>query len=179
MTGITNVGGYSPLVFSSGSQSLVISNNTGTPISAATDQDLSDSLVSILNSTFINGSQIQAGDLVTRVGLPTVNSSSSNLANIIGGSELNLASRLGDPVGGLQGLSGLIQASAVTNGNNIWSDLSSFQNATNLNDQLTQFLALLSTSQLTNPGATSITFTLTGTPPTSLADLISKATSIA
>jgi hypothetical protein len=177
-TGITNLGGYAQIVFSNNGRYFIISNNTGTPITASTDQQLTDLIISMLNSSFISGCQLVATNFSARVGSPTVNSSASNLANVIGGPASDLANRLGDPVGGTQGLSGLIQAQSASNGAGIWTDLGSFQNTTNLSDQLNSFLALFSTNQLTNTSATSITFTLSGSPPTSLADLISKATSI-
>ncbi|VBB17735.1 hypothetical protein YASMINEVIRUS_198 [Yasminevirus sp. GU-2018] len=90
-------------------------------------------------NTLLNG-QSSGSSTVARVGNPVSNSTQSDVSSVIGGSDSDIASRLGDPVAGSSGLSALIKASSASNSNDI--DISEFTNATNLHDQLTTFLAL-------------------------------------
>lgn len=125
--------------------------------------------------SMIDGSS--SGVLETKLGTPTINSISSNLATVVGGSG-DLAQRLGDPVTAGTGLSSLIKASSATDTNSLWNGgVGGFTNATDLNNQLQQFLALFNTNNWTNTGNTTITFTCSGSTPSSIADLINMATS--
>jgi len=134
---------------------------------AATLEDDAQTLNTLLDGT-ASGSAVQA-----RIGNPTVNSTSSNLTAVIGG-EGDIASCLGDPMLGDTGLSALITASNASNDHGIFNDLSSMQNATNISDQLSAFLALFGNL---SEGATSVTFDFSGGVPASLADFVSRAVS--
>ena len=134
-------------------------------------QEDSQTLNTLLNGA-ASGSTVQA-----RIGTPQVNATNTNLASVIGSSsgDADLAMMLGDPVIADTGLSALIKASTTTNTNSIWTDVSGFQNATTIYDQLNAFLALFNNHNWTNSSDISITFTCT-TPPTNLAELINMAT---
>jgi hypothetical protein len=174
-TGVTNISGYGTIRFTNGSKSLIIQNNTGTPITAGTDQLIADAIVSALNTYFGGGSKLRAGNLRVKIGVPTVNGTPSNLAAVIGGSGIDMASLLGDPITADSGVSALIKASTASNDHGVFSDLSGFQNATDIKNQLSTFLALFSNLA---GGATSVTFDFSGGAPTSLANLITAATSV-
>lgn len=88
-----------------------------------------------LNS-LLNGDPT-TGTMQSRIGSPTANSSLSSLSAIIGGSSSTLAEKLGDPVGGTTGLSGLIKAGSASCST---LDCSNFNNSTDLNGQITAFI---------------------------------------
>ncbi len=169
-TGVTNIGGYGTIRFTSGSKSLIVQNNTGNRITAGSDQQVADAIVTALNTNFGAGSRLSAGSLITKIGTPTVNSTPSSLAAVIGGSG-DIASRLGDPVLGTGGISALINASTASN-SGIFNDVNSFKSAASIHEQLSAFLALFDQSNLTS--GTSITFDCSGGAPSSLADFISR-----
>lgn len=95
---------------------------------------------SLLNGTS-TGSTIQA-----RIGSPTLNSTSSDLASIIGGSASDIVGRLGDPINGTSGLAGCIKNNGAALSTVNGFDCSSFDNATTLYDQLNAFLSIIGQS---------------------------------
>lgn len=80
-----------------------------------------------------------------RIGSPTVNSSSSSLASMLGGSG-SIADRIGDPLTGTTGLAGLIRRGLLDVGVVNDFDATAYDAATNVNDQITKFLAVLTQS---------------------------------
>ncbi len=168
-TDVTNIGGYGTIRFTNGSKSLIIQNNTGAPITAGTDQNTADSIVTALNTYFGNGSKLNAANLSAKIGNPTLNGTASNLAAVLGGPGSDIASLVGDPVTANGGISGLINAPNASNDHGVFSDLSGFQSATNIHDQFNAFFDLFASG--------SVTFDFSGGAPTSLADFVSRAVS--
>jgi len=119
--------------------------------------------IQTVNSS-LNGTA--AGSTVAaRIGAPSVNSASSNLAAVMGGSG-DLATRLGDPVVGSSstGISALIGANDASSP--VW-DISAFTGATTIHDQLSAFLGLFTGPVTVNCGVT---------PPASLGALLALVT---
>jgi hypothetical protein len=89
-------------------------------------------------NTFVNGTA-SGSTVQARLGNPTLNGTSSNLSALIGGGGADLASQIGDPGIGLQGVSGLIAAETASNSS---IDPTAFRDATSLFDQLNAFVSL-------------------------------------
>jgi hypothetical protein len=103
------------------------------------------------------------------------------ISNILSGSIVttgnSIESIIGDPISGTTGLSSLIKNNTLaSNINTVFTGVSDFNNASNLHDQLSQFIQLFNSLNWNNSNHTSITFTFTSS-PTSLTDIINAATS--
>lgn len=163
------ISGYGTIKFVSGSNILIIQHNTGTPIPGSSAQEVADNIVAALNTYFASGSRIAPGNLAAKVG---------NLATMIGGSDPDLATKIGDPGTFTSGLANLVNATQATNNNNVWTDDAvGFKGATTLNDQLSQFLAMFSRNNLQNAPSGQVTFQLSYVAPASLGALIGMAVS--
>ena len=83
-TSITTITGYGTIKFISGNKILLIINNTLLDITESTDQNLSNTLVSFLNTYFI-GSSLIANNLKEKI---------NNISSTIGGTEFNLKEKV-------------------------------------------------------------------------------------
>lgn len=116
---------------------------------------IASKLVSVPNSiletdirdvnTIINGIP-GSSTIQDRLGAPTINGVASNLSAVIGGAGGTIVSRLGDPVTGTSGLAGLIRNNGAAVGPVNGFDAAAFDNAQDINAQITAFLAVLSQS---------------------------------
>ena len=76
------------------------------------------------------------------IGSPINNSSQSNLVSILGGDSQTISLKIGDPVCGTSGLAGLIKNNTTVEGSSLVNTekIDSFNNATNIHDQLVAFI---------------------------------------
>lgn len=125
---------------------------------------------------------IARSKLVTQPGI-TLETDIDIISNILSGSSVttgnSIESIIGDPISGTTGLSSLIKNNTLASNNiTVFTgvSVSDFNTASNLHDQLSQFIQLFNSSNWNNSNHKSITFTFTSS-PTSLTDIINAATS--
>lgn len=140
---------------------LIISSNGST---------LEDNIKTI--NSLLDGNSI-GSTITNRIGAPLCGGAGSTISSILGGTETNIADKIGDPSTGLTGISALIKASTVS-GNIIFSDTSLFKDSTNIISQLTAFIDLFNPDNWTSNGTTIISFDFPSA-PTCLADIINAA----
>jgi hypothetical protein len=121
-----------------------VNNALGTTVAGGVTQNRIGTMPTGFTSlaAIIGQPSLSTDSLATRLGIPTVGGTVSNLATLIGGTaNTTIAGRLGDPMTGITGLAGLIRNNtAFTNANGF--TVTSLNSATSINSQIAQFLAL-------------------------------------
>ncbi len=128
----------------------VVRNDIATLSSLIVDNSTVSLESDIREINFLLNGDATTGTLQSRIGAPSVNGSSSSLSSVLGGSESNLADRLGDPLLGSSGLSALIKGGTASCGA---LDCTNFNNATDLNTQIAAFISTMNNGGTLPPGS--------------------------
>ncbi len=151
-----------------------IGGNASTIMERIGDVGTSGSLFNMIGVT-------SSGDVAGAIG---GNNSETSLALILNENNgmclydtvCGISSDLGGPESGIRQnifhVQGIINASAVVNPG-FWTNTTALSSASNINDQLSEFLSLFNTSNWSTPAGT-ISFTCNSNTPSSFSDLLSR-----
>jgi hypothetical protein len=118
---------------------------------------------------------VPSGSLTNIIGVPKFNGAGSTIFDMLGGTAMNLADKIGDPQSPDGGsIAGYIDAPATPSSALTYlNTTTAFSTSQSISDQLATFLNLFDPTNIQSGGA--ITFTFTAT-PTSLADMLNYIT---